>query len=156
MEEKVQLAYDLISQEKNGILSTHSLEMEGYPFGSLTPYVVDQNGQVIILVSDLAQHTKNMKANPKVSLTISQTSTEENKQATMRATYLGQAKKIEREDEEYPTISERYIKEFPQAKNYFDTHDFYFYRLEFARIRMIAGFGKIYWVEPEEWRKVNF
>jgi putative heme iron utilization protein len=40
----------------------------GYPFGSLVPYVLDHDGRPIILVSRLAEHTKNIEADARVSL----------------------------------------------------------------------------------------
>ena len=41
------------------VLSTHSLEHPGYPFGSVVPYVLDQEGLPLLLLSRLPQHTKN-------------------------------------------------------------------------------------------------
>ena len=54
-----------------GVLSTLSVDVPGYPFGSITPYVVTHEGRVVILVSEIAQHTKNMRACSKASLLVS-------------------------------------------------------------------------------------
>lgn len=144
--EKAVNAFSLLSRTGTGILSTISLAVEGYPFGSLTPFCLDENFYPNILISGLAQHTKNIIDNPKVSLTVTETSSETNKQAKGRLTYIGDAE-IVKEDEE---IKRRYTNYFPESKDYFKTHDFSFYRIIPKRIRYIGGFGKIYWLEPEE------
>lgn len=40
------LARTLVRRVDAGVLSTHSIEHEGYPFGSITPYVLMPNGNV--------------------------------------------------------------------------------------------------------------
>jgi len=54
----------------SGILSTHSARFDGYPFGSVAPFVLDHHCQPVILISTLAEHTKNIALNPKVSLLV--------------------------------------------------------------------------------------
>ena len=63
-------ARNLMLSEYQGVLSTHSLDAPGYPFGSVAPYCLDRKGRPVILISNIAQHTKNLKANPKVSLIV--------------------------------------------------------------------------------------
>ena len=53
-----------------GTLSTLSVSHEGFPFGSITPYCLDREANLLIYVSDIAEHTKNMKQNPNVCITI--------------------------------------------------------------------------------------
>lgn len=45
-----------------GLLSTHSRAVEGYPFGSVVPYVLDHEACPVLLVSRLAEHTRNLAA----------------------------------------------------------------------------------------------
>jgi putative heme iron utilization protein len=47
-------------------------------------------------------------------------------------------------------VQERYFRYFPSSRQYEDTHDFAFFRLELVRIRFIGGFGRIFWLEPGE------
>ena len=131
--------------EYQGILSTHSVEAQGYPFGSVTPYCFDRKGRPVILISRIAQHTKNIQANPKVSLIVMERDVDDI-QANGRVTYLGEARPIKSDDTD---TMQRYYRFFPDARNYHKTHDFDFYYLEFYRVRFIGGFGKIYWVERE-------
>lgn len=149
--EKVQAAFNLLAGQGNGILSTISLAVEGYPFGSVTPYCLDENFRPNLLISSIAQHTKNIEANSKVSLTIVEENTNTNKQAKGRLTYIGNAVKVE--DDE--AIKRRYTSYFPESKEYFKTHDFHFYRIEPVRLRYIGGFGKIFWLETEEVQSRN-
>lgn len=136
----------LYLSQGGGVLSTHSVEVEGYPFGSVTPYCLDYDFSPVILISDLAQHTKNIKSNENVCLTIIQDSDQTNKQNKGRLSFLGRAQKVENPE----FIKLRYLNYFPSAAAYFETHSFDFYKIIPTRIRFIGGFGKIYWIEKED------
>lgn len=143
--------FKLLSEQGDGVLSTISVDIPGYPFGSVTPYCLDKNFRPNILISTIAQHTKNINANSKVSLTIIEQNPLTNKQAKGRLTFVGDCKLVE-EDKEIKT---RYLSYFPNAKDYFGTHDFKFYYIEPERIRFIGGFGKIYWIEKDQFKFQN-
>lgn len=127
---------------RSGILSTHSVKFEGYPFGSVAPFVLDHNCQPIILISMIAEHTKNIQLNPKVSLLAF--AGEEDLQAGARLTLLGEARKIFKEQD--ADLRARYLRYLPQAAGYFDMHDFAFYRIHIHQARYIGGFGKMSWL----------
>jgi heme iron utilization protein len=137
--------FKLLTHEGDAVLSTISLDITGYPFGSVTPYCLDSDFIPNILISSIAQHTKNINADPKVSLLINETSKMTNKQSLSRLTYVGEAQKVT-DDED---IKKRYLSYFPAATDYFKTHSFSFYRINPVRLRFIGGFGKIYWIEKE-------
>jgi len=42
----------LLRAHRYGALSTLSRKLDGYPFGSITPYAVDHDGSLVILISD--------------------------------------------------------------------------------------------------------
>jgi len=143
----------LFLQESFGVLSTISLEPPGYPFGSVTPYCSDEQCRPIIYISTIAQHTKNIAADPRVSLTVVESSgASHDVQALGRVTCLANACPI---DAGESGSSERYFRYFPAARQYDGTHDFSFFRLELVRIRYIGGFGQIYWVEPGTFAMAN-
>ena len=144
-------ARSLMMSEYQGILSTLSVEAQGYPFGSVTPYCFDRQGRPVILISRIAQHTKNIMADPKVSLIAIERDADDI-QDNGRVTYLGEAMQVSVDDTD---TMERYYRFFPDARGYHKTHDFDFYRLEFHRVRFIGGFGKIYWVEHNSFLKEN-
>jgi len=134
-------ARQFLRSTRTGILSTYSAKFTGFPFGSVAPFVLNHQGEPVILISTIAEHTKNIVANPHVSLLVF--SGAEDLQANARLTILGQAVKIDKEDAH---LRARYLRYLPQAATYFDMHDFSFYQIKIAQARYIAGFGKMSWV----------
>jgi hypothetical protein len=126
----------------SGILSTHSARLEGYPFGSVAPFVLDNSCQPVILISNIAEHTKNIALNPKVSLLVFAAG--DDLQANARLTLLGEAVKIFKDKD--TDLRARYLRYLPQAASYFDMHDFAFYRIHIHQARYIGGFGKMSWL----------
>ena len=146
-------ARQLFLQQSFGVLSTISLDLPGYPFGSITPYCTDRQCRPIIYISLIAQHTKNILADPRVSLTVFDTNGDsDNVQARGRVTYIADALPVGDEDED---TRERYFRYFPSSRQYDETHDFQFFRLQPVRIRFIGGFGQIYWIEPKDFMTPN-
>jgi hypothetical protein len=142
MSELGEEARRLVRGQRNGVLSTQSQRLAGYPFGSVAPFVPDHAGRPVILVSGLAEHTRNMLADPRVSLIVQPCA--EDMQQAGRVTILGDAERLP--DKE--GVALRYLRHHPQAESYLDMADFAFYRIEPVRIRYIGGFGKIHWIEP--------
>lgn len=150
------VAYDKIYEARRlffgshtAVLSTLSSEddIRGFPFGSLTPYALDKHGEAVIFISDIAQHTKNISHDPRVSLTIIESMTGE-VQAKGRFTYLGVAEKVPESD--FDDVSTRYTNLYPESKDYIKAHGFSFYRIKFEKGRFIGGFGKIFWISSKE------
>lgn len=144
-------ARSLLLREYHGVLSTHSVDAPGYPFGSIVPYCLDRRGCPVILISRIAQHTKNIQADPKLSLIVTEGEMDD-VQAAARLTYLANARRLPDTDEDTPA---RYYNYFPMARDYHRTHEFDFYRLELVRARYIGGFGRIYWLEPDQLLMAN-
>lgn len=135
-------AQQFLFSTHKGILSTHSSKFEGYPFGSVAPFVLNHQGMPTILISSIAEHTKNIIQNSKVSLVVFEN--EEDLQANARLTLLANA---EQTDKNNDLMRQRYLRYLPQAEQYFDMHDFSFYTLHITHARYIAGFGKMGWME---------
>lgn len=129
----------------NGSLCTLSKKLEGYPFASVSPFVLDAAGNPVILISNLAEHTKNIDADPRVSLLVYPCA--DDAQAVGRVTLTGRAARLPDKN----GFGERYLRYLPQAHDYFAAHDFYFYRIQVENIRYIGGFGKIHWVRTEHY-----
>lgn len=139
-------ARQMLRAHRYGALSTLSRKFAGFPFGSITPYLVDHDGSLIILISGLAEHTKNILHDPRVSL-ITHDQRDAHIQTQGRITLLGNAQAVTNRDE----IGARYLRYFPEAQSYFQMHDFAFYRIQPIAIRYIGGFGKIHWVNMEQY-----
>ena len=144
-------ARQMLRAHRYGALSTHSKKFEGYPFGSITPYMVDHDGSLVILISGLAEHTKNILHNPRVSL-ITHDQGDTQIQTQGRITLVGDATSID--DRE--AIGGRYLRYFPEAESYFQMHDFSFFRIRAVAIRYIGGFGKIHWVNIDQYGVASY
>lgn len=136
----------LARTHSNGILSTLSAEMEGWPFGSVAPYILDFEGHPILLLSDLAQHSHNIQRDSRVSL-LAWEDEKSDIQQSGRVTIMGRAAVIEGDD----ALRDRYLRYLPQAQEYFAIHDFRFYKLAVERVRFIGGFGDIHWISGEDY-----
>jgi len=132
-----------------GVLSTHSHEMTGFPFGSLAPYALTLEGRPLIYVSQLAEHTRNLAADPHCCLTVVEPPNGGDRQAVGRASLLGEAQRLP--DAERAAAAARFFALFPEQRAYEDFHDFGFWRIEPVRVRWIGGFGEIHWIERDDW-----
>jgi hypothetical protein len=141
-------ARSLLRRADAGVLSTNSVEMAGFPFGSVAPFAMTIEGRPLIYVSQLAEHTRNLAADPRCCLTVIE-ATLGDRQAVGRASLLGAAHALP--DAERAAAAERYFGFFPEQRAYEQFHDFGFWRIEPTRMRWIGGFGEIQWIERDEW-----
>jgi putative heme iron utilization protein len=131
---------------RHGLLSTHSRAVEGYPFGSVVPYVLDHEACPVLLISRLAEHTKNLAGDARVSLLIHEPAENVGDvQAQARVTLIGRAERIENPEQ----IEPRYERYFPATRGYRTQLDFEFWRIVPVTLRAIAGFAKVHWVSRE-------
>jgi len=144
-------AVKLLRNSKLGILSTISKKYKDYPFGSLATYVTCRDRSVYFYFSDIAQHTINFKNNKKVCFTIIGNKKNSDLQNNERLSLIGNIYKIDNGEIEY--CKDVFHNIFPESKGYEKFHGFNFYRLEINNIRWIGGFGKIAWLESEQWKK---
>jgi putative heme iron utilization protein len=138
-------ARTLLNSKDFGILSTISVKLQGFPFGSVVPYCLDDSGSPVIYISTIAQHTKNIAADSRCSLTILKNN--DDVQANGRISIIGNMVLLGKAEKQ---VEERYFRHFPSAKGYGGSHDFSFYKLEAITVRYIAGFGAIHWIEPAD------
>jgi heme iron utilization protein len=140
-------ARQLLRAHRYGALCTLSKKFDGHPFGSITPYLVDHDGSLLILISALAEHTKNIQHDPRVSL-ITHNQEDSHIQTQGRLTVVGTASLVaERE-----LAGKRYLRYFPEAQTYYDMPDFQFYRIVPQALRYIGGFGDIHWVKADKYQ----
>ncbi len=136
-------ARELLLARLEGVLSTHSHDVPGYPFGSVVQYVADAQGFPVMLISRLAQHTRNLQQNPHCALTLVATGSA-NVQEAARLTWLGVAEPLPSPSAELKT---RYAHFYPESTTYLGM-DFDFWRIGLHKARYIGGFAQIHWVEP--------
>lgn len=145
--ESIDNATALIKSKQDAVLSTLSVKLEGFPFGSVVPYCLNNAGWPVVLISTIAEHTKNIKADNHCSLTIVMDG--KDVQANGRICLIGHMKVLHSEEKE---IMERYYTQFPNSRSYDATHDFLFYQLAPVSIRYIGGFGQIHWFKPDDFK----
>ncbi|UCH83728.1 MAG: pyridoxamine 5'-phosphate oxidase family protein [Candidatus Latescibacterota bacterium] len=138
----------LIRRTDAGVLSTHSVELRGYPFGSLTPFVASHEGRPVVFISKLAQHTKNIVADPRLCLTVFDPA-EKNRQTSTRVSIMGDGEPVP--SDQVQVLAERYFSFFPSARRFADFPDFQFYWVEPHQVRFIPGMGQIHWLEKTGW-----
>jgi heme iron utilization protein len=143
--QQIETVQKLLTQEKFGVLSTLSLKHDGWPFGSATPYAISASGDPIILVSSLAEHTKNMMNDSRVSLFIQDTTTIANPQSIARATLLGIVEAVN--ENEVEDAAQRYQSRFPEAAQNFQLGGFSLLKIVVKQVRYIGGFGEMFWVQ---------
>jgi putative heme iron utilization protein len=129
----------LLRRFRAGVLGTHSLQFSGYPYGSAMPFCTDQQGRIIILISHLAEHTRNAAQDARVSFTVSPLHPA--LQQETRATVLGE---IAPNDDD--AVASRYLRYFPASRQYLSIGGFRFHTIEPRHVRLIAGFGSLHWL----------
>jgi putative heme iron utilization protein len=117
----------------------------GAPYASLVMVAVDHDVSPILLLSQLADHTKNLDANPAVSLLFDGTHGLDEPLTGPRVTVQGTAHKTDD-----ARLKARYVARHPGAAMYAGFKDFAFWRLAISRAHLVAGFGKIHWITGEE------
>jgi heme oxygenase (biliverdin-IX-beta and delta-forming) len=138
----------LLQKERNAVLCTISKKIEGWPFGSISPYTATNAGEPIILISEIAEHTRNLRADARVSLIVQDSNAIKDPQAGARATLIGYAMPV---PEPYlEDASRRYLQSFPNSASFFDAHDFTLFQIKVSKVRFIGGFGEIYWLDRHE------
>ncbi|MGA9768509.1 MAG: DUF2470 domain-containing protein [Blastocatellia bacterium] len=138
----------LLQKERNAVLCTISKKIEGWPFGSISPYALTGAGEPVILISEIAEHTRNLRADARVSLIAQDSNAIADPQSGARITLLGYAMPV---PEPYlEDANRRYLHLFPNSASYFDAHDFTLFQIKVSKVRFIGGFGEIYWLDRQE------
>ncbi|MGB8699756.1 MAG: pyridoxamine 5'-phosphate oxidase family protein [Thermosynechococcaceae cyanobacterium] len=123
---------------------------EGQPSVSMTPFAILASGDgLVIHVSHLATHTKDMLLNPQVSfLVIAPPNPDVVAQATPRVTIQGRAMPCV-ESTQGQEARAAYLSRFPQSAYLFDFADFLLFVIQPISIRYVGGFGQATTITPE-------
>lgn len=136
----------LVAWATRGALCTLAADPEGYPFGSVASYALDQRGNPLLFVSLMAEHTQNAMRDPRASLLVAEPVPEgSDPLAVGRVTLLGLLSQLD--DGERPAARDRYLAANPAAAYYIDFGDFVFCRLDVRAVRYVGGYGRMSWVE---------
>lgn len=142
-------ARTLVYLGRIGSLSTLSRKQQGFPFGSVMPYGLDDHGHPIFLISTMAMHTQNVQTDPRSSLLVTQPDASGDPLGASRVTLLGNVLPVPE-----PEVSEArklYLARYANSKYWVDFEDFAFYRMDVVDIYYVGGFGVMGWVTASEY-----
>jgi putative heme iron utilization protein len=132
-------------------LSTISRKQAGFPFGSLMPYALDDTGRPLFLISNMAMHTQNLKADPRASLFVTQPSADGDPLGAARVTLVGNAIQVPEADR--PSVREQYLARHENSKYWVDFADFSFFRMDVLDLYYVGGFGVMGWVQAPDYQQ---
>ncbi len=132
---------------RTAILATLEHQL-GYPYAAVTETLPLEDGDVVIFVSNLAEHTIHLKRDPRAALLYSDGLGLENPLAHARLSLMGRFTL----DENRALYRDAYLERFPHAAQYIDFNDFNYFRFRAERVRFIGGFGRMGWLEGDAYR----
>jgi putative heme iron utilization protein len=136
-------AKKLLREGRSGALAT-LIPGSGDPYCSLVNIATAADGAPLLLISRLAVHTKNILADPRVSLMIDERKEGDPLQGA-RVMLLGTGAATED-----PEVRRRYLDRQPEAEMFAGFGDFAFYRLTLKGAHLVAGFGRIVDLKPSD------
>jgi hypothetical protein len=144
--ERAEAVRALVREARHGLLATNGLEPAGFPYGSLVPVAMLAEGEPLLLISHLAQHTKNLVADPRASVLV-MAKAEGDPQQAARATLIGKARRLE--GPEHEAARAKWLVAHPGGEMYFEL-DFRLWALRPDEARYVGGFGAAAWVSGSE------
>jgi putative heme iron utilization protein len=142
-----EVARRLIRSRDRAVLSTVHGDRGGWPHGSLVLVACTHDATPLLFISDLAEHTRNIKHDPRVSLLFDGTEGLDDPLTGARAAVLGRCL-IEQDG----GAKARFLARHPSAGIYAGFADFNLYRVEIEAAHVVAGFGRINWVTGDDVR----
>src|SRR5208282_3760392 len=142
-------ARTLVHVGRVGSLSTHSRKQQGFPFGSVMPYGLDDQANPVFLISTMAMHTQNVQADPRSSLLVAQPDAIGDPLGASRVTLLGNILPVPAP--EVAGARKLYLARHANSKYWVDFDDFSFYRMGVVDVYYVGGFGVMGWVSAPEY-----
>ncbi len=144
MRDENKAARRLVRSVRTAALATF-LPDGGIPYASLVEIATDQGGAPILLISRLAEHTRAILADARVSLLMDGASGHAEPLTQPRLSLVGRVEPLSDE-----AARARYLARLPSAALYAGFADFGFWRMTVDRGHLVAGFGKIRWIDGAE------
>jgi putative heme iron utilization protein len=140
------LARSLLRRSRQGALAT-LMAGSGDPYCSLVNVASHADGSPILLISRLALHTQNILADARVSLMLDERVQGDPLEGS-RIMLTGRAENASGDDE--AILRRRYLSAHPSAEAFVNFKDFSFFRIKPAGAHLVAGFGRIVDLKPEQ------
>ncbi|MBC1240147.1 HugZ family protein [Nostoc sp. 2RC] len=143
--ENIQAEYEKFPEQFESIIIS-TISAEGIPNASYAPFVMDDAKNIYIYVSGLTTHTKNLHANPLISVLFIEDEAKSNQIfARTRLSFDCTAILIERETDKWNQIVDQFEKRFGQIIEILrGLSDFRIFQLTPREGRFVVGFGAAY------------
>ena len=126
----------LLRAARGGCLATSA---KGQPFASLTTPACMPDGSLLLLLSQLSEHTRHLIADPRCSVMVSGQPETANPQTAPRVTVTGLAEVVN-----VPALKARYLAVHPYASLYADFGDFATWRIKPVAGLLVGGFARAF------------
>lgn len=134
-----------------GVLATASARHGGHPFATLAPYALSADGQPILFLSALAQHTRNLVEDARASLFVQDTTAPgADPRTAARLTLVGRVRRLAGEEES--EARDRYLARHPEARGLLQL-DFSIHLLEVEEAQLVGGFAVAGWIPGDALRE---
>ena len=140
------LARSLLRRSRQGALAT-LVPSSGDPYCSLVNVASHPDGSPILLISRLALHTRNILGDSRVSLMLDERAAGDPLEGS-RIMLAGRAE--EAGGDQIALLRRRYLNAHPSAEAFVNFKDFAFFRIHPTGAHLVAGFGRIVDLKPEQ------
>src|SRR6266851_2210293 len=140
------LARSLLRRSRQGALAT-LMAGSGDPYCSLVNVASHPDASPILLISRLALHTRNILGDSRVSLMLDERAEGDPLEGS-RIMLAGRAEEASSED--LGILRRRYLNAHPSAEVFLNFKDFSFFRIRPTGAHLVAGFGQIVNLEPQQ------
>jgi heme iron utilization protein len=141
-----QVVRSLLRRSRQGALAT-LMAGSGDPYCSLVNVASHADGTPILLISGLALHTRNILGDPRISLMLDERAEGDPLQGS-RIMLAGRAEPAGEGD--FEILRRRYLNAHPSAEAFVSFKDFSFFRVRPSGAHLVAGFGRIVDLKPEQ------
>ncbi|MEK6423638.1 MAG: pyridoxamine 5'-phosphate oxidase family protein [Burkholderia gladioli] len=149
MKISVTLPIHLLHRRPSATLATQAREPSGFPYPSAVPYATDARHRPVVLISALAEHTRNLVDDARAGLLVADEAGDGAGEAVLEAERMTLLGRCTRADDD-PHLAARYVRYHPDAARYLELGDFAFWALDCERLRFIGGFGRMGWLDGRQ------
>ena len=133
-------------KNRNDRETQEQIEQE-WPYASLVLTALDHDASPILLLSRLAEHTRNLETDPRLSLLFDDTAGLHDPLTGARLSVQGIARRLKRGQDDEERLRTRFLRRHPSAILYADFSDFDLFSIKIQRAHLVAGFGEIHWID---------
>jgi heme iron utilization protein len=140
----------LVAAQSAGLLATSSA---GHPWGSLVAYGTLDDGSPVLLVSRMAEHGRNLMAEPRASLVVTDLSVSDDPLACPRVTLAGHVRQPSGDEAREALAA--FVAAVPHASDYARFADFTLWVLRVERVRWVEGYGRMESIDAPSYREAE-